>query len=212
MRYVVLALMGLFLSVVDLPAQESVLPNQVETTLRSRHFRRHHHHSSSDSSSANVIVGPPGPMGPPGIPGATGATGSLASSYASVYNLNNQSAGTFINPTTIAFNNQEVTPVNVVYSFPGTFDTLQVQTSGVYLIAWKLGMLNGAEGFSGSVGLTVNTIPVDSTGELGTLGGAIVFSGQTIIRLNAGDIIRLVTFGQDATVLIPSLIITQIAQ
>ncbi len=212
MRHLLLALMGLLLLSVDVSALEPTLPNQVETVLRRRHeghrcHRRRHH---SSCSSTNVIVGPTGPRGP---------TGSLASSYASVFNSSEtgQPIGSILNPSVIVFNQSELPPVNIItFSSstvdPGTFDTLQVQTSGIYLIGWKLNTAAPDSGLSGVVQLFINNNPLDSTEEIGRLSSATIFAGQTIIRLNAGDTIQLVASGQDAIVSIPSLVVTQIAQ
>lgn len=224
MRHLLLALMGLLLLSVDVSAQELPLPNQIETVLRRRHDGHRCHRRHHSYSSANVIVGPTGPMGLPGIPGATGATGvtgatgSLASSYASVFHSDSQPIGGFLFPSTITFNNQELPPVNINYiPTTTTFDTLQIQSDGVYLIAWKLTMQTSGLGLGGTgfVVLNINTSNRGSTNEFVTVGEATPVSGQTIMRLNASDIVRLVAAGPvlgETTVVSPSLIITQIAQ
>ncbi len=222
MRHLLLALMGLLLLSVDVSAQESTLPGQIETVLRSRH--RHRHHSSS---SANVIVGPTGPMGLPGVPGATGATGpagSLVNAYASVFSDDEQ---TFIetgtlplsSPFPVTFKDETIRPVGIFYPTPMTpFTILTLQNDGVYLITWNMFLtVDSPPQFTGTA-LIVNGNLIDKTLDSEEVDGNTYFSGQTIMRLKAGDQLQLAaitvpSFAPETIhVFRRSLVITQIAQ
>lgn len=149
---------------------------------------------------ATGLTGPTGPAGAVGITGASGVTGTTGSTgtqllaYGHFYNQTRYSltcGGSNFNILQLSANSPAI--LNEVLVAP---NGAQVQIAGVYQIDWYVGA-NSNSCTKIKVGVSVNNTNVlvpgsEYIGSLNPLNYPVQsISGQTIIALNAGDIIHV---------------------